>query len=110
MKSLLHCLHGFGGGTKSTRLLVWLAVGLLLSYPSGLRAQALSGINGTVTDPGGVPIPDAKVTITNTDTGVSRTTETTSAGTYYITDLIPGPYTVKVEMTGFKAFVQNNVI
>jgi hypothetical protein len=110
MKSLLRCLHSFGGGTKSARFLAALAVALLLlSYPSGLRAQALSGINGTVTDPGGVPVPDAKVTVTNTDTGVSRTTETTSAGTYYITDLIPGSYTVKIEKPGFKAFVQNSV-
>jgi len=111
MKSLLRCLHGFGGGTIGTNFLAALAAGLLLvSSPASLRAQALSGINGTVTDPGGVPVPDAKVTITNTDTRVSRTTETTSAGTYYVTDLIPGPYTVKVEKAGFKAFVQNGVI
>jgi hypothetical protein len=110
MKSLLRCLHSFGGGTKSARFLAALSVALLLlSSPSGLRAQALSGINGTVTDPGGVPVPDAKVTITNIDTRVARTAITSSAGTYYITDLISGAYTVKVEKVGFKSFVQNNV-
>jgi hypothetical protein len=111
MKSLLRCLHSFGRGTKSARFLAALAVGLLLlSSPAGLRAQALSGINGTVTDPGGAPVSDAKVIVTNTDTGVSRTMETSSAGTYYITDLIPGAYTVKIEKPGFKTFVQNSVI
>lgn len=110
MKSLLRCLHRFCGGAKNTRILAALAAAvLLLSCPAGLRAQALSGINGTVTDPSGVAIPDAKVTITNNDTGVSRTAVTSSAGTYYITDLIPGAYTVKVEKPGFKSFVQKGV-
>ncbi len=110
MKSLLRCLYNFGGGTKSIHFLAaWALILLLLSSPVGLRAQALSGINGTVTDPSGVPIPDAKVTITNIDTHVARTTVTSSAGTYYITDLIPGAYTVRVEKAGFKTFVQNNV-
>ncbi len=104
-------LRDFGGGFKSARFLALLAVALLLlSSPAGLRAQALSGINGTVTDPSGVAIPDAKVTITNNDTGVTRTATTSSAGTYYITDLIPGPYTVKIEKPGFKSFVQNSVV
>jgi hypothetical protein len=110
MKSLLDCLHRFGGGTKSVRFLAASALSLLLlSSPARLGAQTLSGINGTVTDPGGVPVPDAKVTITNIDTRVARSTVTSSAGTYYITDLIPGAYTVRVEKAGFKAFVQNNV-
>ena len=110
MKSLLRCLHGLGGGRKSIHFLAASAlILLLLSSPVGLRAQALSGINGTVTDPSGVPIADAKVTITNIDTHVARTTVTSSAGTYYITDLIPGAYTVRVEKAGFKTFVQSNV-
>src|SRR6266481_8173730 len=110
MKSLLDCLHRFGGGTKSVRFLAASALSLLLlSSPTGLGAQTLSGINGTVTDPGGVPVPDAKVTITNIDTHVVRSTVTSSAGTYTITDLIPGAYTVRVEKAGFKSFVQNNV-
>jgi hypothetical protein len=77
--------------------------------PSRLNAQALSGINGTVTDASGAVIPGANVTVTNIDTNVSRTAETTSAGTYYITDLIPGVYTVRVEKSGFKVFVEKNV-
>lgn len=83
-------------------------VSLLLPSRSG--AQALSGINGTVTDASGAAVADAKVTITNVDTNVSKTTATTTAGTYYVTDLIPGTYTVKVEKQGFKAFIQQQVI
>src|SRR6267378_3731394 len=110
MKSLLRCLHSFGGGTKSNRLIAALAVGLLLlSYPSALRAQALSGIQGTVTDSSGAVVPDAKVTVTNTATGVASRAVTSSSGTFTITDLIPGAYTVKIEKPGFATAVMRQV-
>jgi hypothetical protein len=58
-------------------------------------------IQGTVTDQQGGVIPGVTVTITNTDTGVSQTTKTNSAGFYYVPELVPGPYKVRFEITGF---------
>ncbi len=83
---------------------------LLLFMPLHLYGQAVSRINGEVTDQGGAVVPDAKVTVTNVDTNVARTTTTTSAGTYLIIDLIPGTYVVKVEKSGFRISVTNNVV
>lgn len=96
---------------KAYRAVLWCAAVLcsFLLLPSHAGAQALSGINGTVTDSSGAAVAGAKVTVTNVDTNVSKTAVTTSAGTYYITDLIPGTYTVKVEQTGFKTSVQQKV-
>lgn len=82
---------------------------LLATIPQ-LYSQALSGINGTVTDTSAADVADAKVTATNVDTKVSKKANTTTAGTYYITDLIPGTYSVRVEKEGFKTFVQQNVV
>jgi len=82
---------------------------LFLSCPSILRAQGLSGISGTVTDPTGAVVPDAKVTVTNTATGVVSHTATSSVGTYTLTDLIPGTYTVKIEKSGFASGVLKDV-
>ena len=82
----------------------------VLLCPGEVRSQAVSRINGTVTDQSGAGVPDAKVTVTNVDTNVSQTTVTTSAGTYLIVDLIPGNYNVKVEKAGFKSFVDKNVV
>jgi len=84
---------------------------LLLSFSlaPALRAQGLSGISGTVTDPSGGVVPGAKVTATNDATGVATHAVTSSAGTYNITDLIPGVYSVTVEFTGFAISVQRNV-
>jgi len=83
---------------------------LLFSVAPTLHGQALSGINGTVTDQVGSAIPNAKITILNVDTGVRRNTESSSAGSYYITDLIPVTYTVMVEKPGFKSSAQKNVV
>lgn len=62
-------------------------------------------MTGTVTDETGAVIPDAKVTVTNTATNVVHTAVTTSEGTYFITDLIPGTYTAKFEKIGFQTAV-----
>lgn len=82
---------------------------LLFSMPIGAFGQGLSGIGGTVTDPSGAVVPNAKVTATNDATGVASHAVTTSAGTYTITDLIPGVYTVRIEAPGFAASVQKAV-
>jgi hypothetical protein len=81
---------------------------LLLSSPA-VHGQTLSGIQGTVTDQAGLPIPNAEITIANTDTGVRRDTTTGAVGNYHLTDLNPGIYTVTVAKQGFKSSVQKNV-
>src|SRR6266700_974987 len=86
------------------------ATALLLLLPANVRGQAVSRINGEVTDQAGAEVPDATVTVTNVDTNVSKTTTTTSAGTYLVIDLIPGTYTVKVEKTGFNSYIIRNVV
>ncbi len=83
---------------------------LVLALSAGLYAQALSGITGTVTDPTGAVVPNAKVTVTNTATQVASHGITSSAGTYTVTDLIPGTYTVTVELAGFQTSVHNGVL
>ena len=52
-------------------------------------------------------MPNAKVTVTNTATSVASHTVTGSSGTYTVTDLIPGTYTVQVELAGFQTAVHN---
>ena len=106
--STLSCVRsGLGSWWRLAAVLV---IGLVfLCSPTRLNAQALSGINGTVTDQSGAAIEGASIKITNVDTNVTRTATTTSAGTYYITDLIPGTYDVRVEKTGFQVSIQKGV-
>ena len=72
-------------------------------------AQANAGITGTVTDPSGSVVPNAAVSITNQATGVTNHATTGSAGTYAVTGLTPGVYSVTIEATGFKKSVQDGI-
>jgi Carboxypeptidase regulatory-like domain len=82
---------------------------LLLSSAPRAQAQATSGITGTVTDGTGAVVAGASVTATNPATGVATRGVTATSGAYTIIDLIPGPYTVKIEKAGFQTFVANGV-
>ncbi|MBL8190553.1 MAG: TonB-dependent receptor, partial [Acidobacteria bacterium] len=90
-------------------MLSLLALSLLLcamALPGKVFGQAVYGsIFGTVTDSSGAAVAKAKVTITNSGTNVSETTETNSSGNYNQTRLIPGSYRVKIEAQGFKTTV-----
>jgi Carboxypeptidase regulatory-like domain len=59
-------------------------------------------VTGTVADPTGSVMPAAKITATNIDTGVSRSSVTNDAGNYLITALLPGKYRIVAEAAGFK--------
>jgi Carboxypeptidase regulatory-like domain/TonB dependent receptor-like, beta-barrel len=99
-----------GSRAALTRLIACLGTCIaLFSSTSTLHAQTLSGIRGTVADQSQLAVTDARVSVTNSDTGVRRNTETNTTGSYYITDLIPGVYTVTVEKPGFKSSIQKNV-
>ena len=62
-------------------------------------------IVGTVTDPGGAAVPDAKVTITNLKTGIVSTAGTDKEGFYQVQALPIGTYRVTIDHTGFRKVV-----
>ena len=82
---------------------------LLLSL--SLFAQGNFGrIIGTVTDPSGAVIGGATVSIIDTERGLARTLTTDQAGEYNAPTLIPGTYTVRVEVKGFQTINRENIV
>ena len=78
--------------------------------PASLRAQAVTGsLLGTVTDSSGGVVPNAKVTITEVNTGIKRTMETNASGNYVFPALEPGVYRVSIEQPGFRMAVKDGV-
>src|SRR3954471_8077996 len=69
-----------------------------------------SSIAGVVTDPSGSVVPGAKVHLRNMGTNDVRDTTTTPAGTYKFDNLLPGTYEIRAEASGFKTYVQSNMI
>ena len=79
-----------------------MAVAILLICSSATWAQTITGgVNGSVTDPSGAVIPNAKVAATNTETGVVTETTTNTDGIYNIRFLQIGEYKVSVTAPGF---------
>ena len=54
-------------------------------------------LSGTVSDPQGLPVKGAKVTMTNAGTGAQRTTVTDDSGRYNLVGLPPGQYKMTVD-------------
>lgn len=75
---------------------------VLFSALTCLGQESRATLTGSVTDPNGAAVQNATVTVTNQQTGVSTTVNTTGEGNYTITPLLPGRYTVAVEAQGFK--------
>src|SRR5258708_17825406 len=75
-----------------------------------LSAQTFRGtILGTVTDPSGAVVAGAKVTAKNVGTGLERTTDTSADGSYALSELPTGDYTVTVTLSGFQTSVTTGV-
>src|SRR5579872_5487714 len=85
---------------------------LVLSLSAIATAQELAAtLTGNVTDPSGALVPGATIVVHSDDTGTDvRTVTTNSAGSYNITNLPAGRYSVTVSNSGFQTFIANDVI
>ena len=78
---------------------------LLLLFVSFAWAQSdNANVAGTVTDPSGSAVPNAKLVLKNQATGLTREAVTNESGVYSIPTVPPGMYTLTVEASGFKKF------
>jgi hypothetical protein len=69
-----------------------------LALGAHLEAQTSTGsVYGKITDPQGLPIAAAAVTVRSTDVATTRTVQTDATGTFAIAGLVPGAYTVEAE-------------
>src|SRR5260370_18025151 len=69
-----------------------------------------ASVGGTVMDSSGAAIARAAVRVVNTDTGEAYRALSNESGNYDFPLLKPGPYSLTVELTGFKQFLQNGLV
>ena len=96
--------------SASVRLLLALCA-CVLGLAPGVHAQGLTGqMSGSVVDSSQAVLPGASVTVTNEGTQASRTVTTDASGVFTVTDLLAGRYEVTVTLSGFKTYVQRDVV
>src|SRR5277367_4500069 len=105
--SLLH------DARSSFRFLSYITLACVCAFLGQSRnafAQVDEGsIKGVVTDQTGAVVPNAKVTLLNTDQGLALETTTTSGGEYTFTPVRIGHYSVSVTAPGFSTTTQQNL-
>jgi carboxypeptidase family protein len=72
--------------------------------------QATAEISGTVRDQSSAVLPGVEVTVTQTETGISRKTITNETGAYVLSNLPLGPYRLEAALPGFRTFVQSGIV
>jgi hypothetical protein len=103
--------HGWGNrGRAEVRNLakpcraIALLAACVLAFGVRLEAQSTFGtVLGTVRDPSGSVVPNAKLSLLNKGTNVSRSTISNTSGSYEFVNVDVGNYQLKVEAAGFQA-------
>jgi hypothetical protein len=95
---------------SSVRL--WAALGaFVLALASGVHGQGLTGqMSGSVVDASDSVLPGASVTVVNMGTQATRTVTTDQNGVFTVTELLAGRYELTVTLSGFKTYVQRDIV
>jgi len=100
--------QGTALSTRSTiQVLALLVLFLGVLWPAS--AQSTATLQGTVTDPAGAAVPNAKVVASNEATGVQSETVSDSAGAYLFPSLLIGNYKLEIMASGFQRVVLNGL-
>ena len=84
-------------------LFIWLA-------PPTRTQSSFAEINGTVTDQTSAVVPNVRLVLRNVDTGVERTTSTGLPGTFSLTDIVPGNYSLRAVKDGFAVYEKTGIV
>src|SRR4029078_1082674 len=95
---------------RKRMIVTFVAALILAGLPSTAAAQrTTASVRGTVTDASKALVPGATVTVTNQDNGLVRTAVTDADGSYTLTELPNGRYTIAVTLQGFKTATRTDI-
>lgn len=96
--------------TLRTIRCLWIFL-ILLAGARPAAAQGVGAIGGTAADPSGAVLPGVSVTLTADGGGIGsgQSAVTNEQGSYQFTRLVPGAYTVRAELQGFRPVEQRNI-
>jgi hypothetical protein len=91
------------------RSLYWLACLLLFAAPGAFAQVDQGTITGVVQDSTGAVIPNANVSLTNTDTGLVLQIKSNASGLFTFSPIKIGAYSISVTAPGFEGYTQKNL-
>ncbi|HYR83614.1 MAG TPA: TonB-dependent receptor [Terriglobia bacterium] len=95
---------------RARRIFSLLFAATVLARTADLGAQVTTAtLYGLVSDSTGAVLPGASITATHQGTGVSRDAVTSERGEFALPALPGGPYTLKIEMPGFKTYTSQGL-
>ncbi|HET9384376.1 MAG TPA: TonB-dependent receptor [Gemmatimonadales bacterium] len=83
---------------------------LVLTSATSWAQLSTAQLSGRVTDESGAVLPGVTVTVTRTDTGLTRTVTTDETGRYVLPNLPTGPYRLEVALQGFRTYQQSGIV
>ncbi len=98
------------GSGGQVRLAAGMLVAVAVLAGLGAAQSNLATVTGIVTDSTQAVIPGVQIVIRNTDTGVERSVQSNELGYYTITNLPPGPYELRAETAGFRAYRRTDMV
>jgi hypothetical protein len=82
----------------------------LPDIPLVAQGGGTAQISGSIRDSAGLAVPGAQIQIIQTDTGLTRTAQSTADGSYLIPSLPVGPYRLQVSKEGFSEYLQSGIV
>ena len=89
---------------------VWTGFIILAVGCAVVWAQATAQISGTVKDQSGAVLPGVEITVTQTETGITRNAVTNETGSYVLSNLPIGPYRLEASLPGFRTYAQTGIV
>src|SRR3989304_10607626 len=94
-----------GGGIMGKSVVMTCLMAMFCSQLA-LAQVSTGAISGVVRDATAAVVPGATVTMTNRDTGITRTTTTDNLGRYHAPNLPLGNYEIRAQLAGFQTEVR----
>ena len=92
------------------RMVIVFVMALLVPVLAVAQTVAVAQLSGTVLDESGAALPGVDVTVTQTDTGMTRSVVSGEKGDYVFTNLPVGPYKLTTKLSGFSTFEQTGIV
>ena len=90
-------------------LSILLVVVSLICGNAATGQTSTTSLHGTVIDINGASVPDATLTLTNTEIGVTLTEKTDKEGAYRFLEVRPATYVLTVTASGFATYKQTQL-